>query len=321
MKKTKILVPAAAILALGMAAAVTGTVAWFSSNTRVTASGMSITATTSKSLMISKTSATGWTNAVTVDATAVKSPVLPVSPVDRHATTNKSVHASETAGAVVTGDTAYKSYTMQSGTTGLGFYAINLDANPVADPAVYSAEHSISDAITNNKIGDAAGTGESAMWFVRDASADNYCVDDLYLLYSDADIPNPAYTGPEDETHPATIHASSAVNLTITLSLPDTSVEIWKALHVGVLKAAAQGVKTAGTVEAGDVFYDWDIGELTPSDGAATIVKNSIVTLESTVEYHFQVFAWFEGEDPQCTTANSMAAVAQGVNFAFALAE
>ena len=308
MKKTKILVPAVAVLALSMAAAVTGTVAWFSSNTKVTASGMTISATTSKSLMISLTSSTGWTNAVTVDSTAAqKSAVLPVSPVDRHATTPKAINDNLTSG----------SYTIQASTGGLGFYAVNLDANPVNDPAVYSAEHSLGAAITAGKIGDEAGTIDDSNpeapvdnrnWFVRDASGSNYCQDDLYLLFSAA------------ETAPG-VAATNAVNMKATIQLPDTSVNIWKALHVGVLKAAAGGVKAAGVVEAGDVFYDWDVGTLTPADGVATISLNNIVTLTAGVEWHFQVFAWFEGEDSDCTTLNSMASVTDGVNFEFQLAE
>ena len=52
MKKTKILIPAMSVLALGMAAAVTGTVAWFSANNVVNASGMHMQSTTPASLVI-----------------------------------------------------------------------------------------------------------------------------------------------------------------------------------------------------------------------------------------------------------------------------
>ena len=55
MKKTKILIPAMSVLALGMAAAVTGTVAWFSANNVVNASGMHMQSTTPASLVIGKT--------------------------------------------------------------------------------------------------------------------------------------------------------------------------------------------------------------------------------------------------------------------------
>lgn len=44
MKKTKIIIPALAMLLLGTAASVTGTVAWFSMNDTVTATGMKVTA-------------------------------------------------------------------------------------------------------------------------------------------------------------------------------------------------------------------------------------------------------------------------------------
>ena len=54
MKKTKILVPALGILALGMAASVTGTVAWFSANDKVYADGIFIQTTTAQSLVISE---------------------------------------------------------------------------------------------------------------------------------------------------------------------------------------------------------------------------------------------------------------------------
>ncbi len=52
MKKTKILVPALAVLALGMAASVTGTVAWFAANNVVNANGMQIQSSTPSSLAI-----------------------------------------------------------------------------------------------------------------------------------------------------------------------------------------------------------------------------------------------------------------------------
>ena len=57
MKKTKIIIPALGMLLLGAAASVTGTVAWFSMNDTVTASGMNIQAKTNDAyLVISETS-------------------------------------------------------------------------------------------------------------------------------------------------------------------------------------------------------------------------------------------------------------------------
>ena len=52
MKKTKILVPALSILALGMAASVTGTVAWFTTTAIANANGMQVTSVVPSSLYI-----------------------------------------------------------------------------------------------------------------------------------------------------------------------------------------------------------------------------------------------------------------------------
>lgn len=52
MKKTKVLVPALGVLCLGMAAAVSGTVAWYSANDRVQADGMTVQAKVATNLYI-----------------------------------------------------------------------------------------------------------------------------------------------------------------------------------------------------------------------------------------------------------------------------
>lgn len=53
MKKSKVLVPALGVLCLGMAAAVTGTVAWFTQNTSVYAKEMKVSVTSTSDLSIS----------------------------------------------------------------------------------------------------------------------------------------------------------------------------------------------------------------------------------------------------------------------------
>ncbi|MDY5669889.1 MAG: hypothetical protein SPF87_05590, partial [Bacilli bacterium] len=60
MKKSKILVPAVALLALSTAAATTGTVAWFTTNNSVSAATMTAHVNDLKDLRISVTSADTW---------------------------------------------------------------------------------------------------------------------------------------------------------------------------------------------------------------------------------------------------------------------
>ena len=52
MKKTKVIIPALGILLLSTAASVTGTVAWFSTNKVVTATGMTVTAKSDSSFLL-----------------------------------------------------------------------------------------------------------------------------------------------------------------------------------------------------------------------------------------------------------------------------
>ena len=80
MKKSKILVPAVALLALSTAAATTGTVAWFTTNTTVTANYLTAAIKSSQDLRISDTfSPYSWTTSLTWNK--VKNGLVPVTPV------------------------------------------------------------------------------------------------------------------------------------------------------------------------------------------------------------------------------------------------
>lgn len=96
MKKTKILVPAMAVLALGMAAAVTGTVAWYSSTNIVYANGLSVKSKTAQSLQIALTSGGTW--GTTVDHTALM-----------NADVNPAYCLSAESGATLTAEPAFVS--------------------------------------------------------------------------------------------------------------------------------------------------------------------------------------------------------------------
>ncbi len=201
MKKTRILVPALAILALGMAASVTGTVAWFSMNTQVQADGMRISSVTSKSLMISLNQDSGYTTAVTVDAT--KANILPVSPVYNNASLEQAA-----AGTTVT--------------AAPGFIRVNLATNDVADPAVSAAEYTIAEAYTANKVGSNA---ESDYYLIDDGS--NYASDDIWLLYSgDAEHPTSAINGTIICTRGSDFDLDDAFRVGI-LDLNNSKMYVW----------------------------------------------------------------------------------------------
>ncbi len=81
MKKSKIIVPAVALLALGMAASVTGTVAWFTTNRSVSAATLSVAIAGSQDLRISDSLAPSysWTNELTWSKADVN--MVPSTPV------------------------------------------------------------------------------------------------------------------------------------------------------------------------------------------------------------------------------------------------
>ena len=93
MKKTKIIIPALGLLLLSTAASVTGTVAWFSSNSTVSATGMTISAKTDSNFLIICEGAfvnTARTTQITSTATAKQ--LYPVAPVDDDALTTSNVN-------------------------------------------------------------------------------------------------------------------------------------------------------------------------------------------------------------------------------------
>lgn len=82
MKKSKILIPALALLCVSTAAAVTGTVAWFSTNGKVTAKEMHVKARTAQNLLI-KNSSSSAEYAEEADAATTSAYTLtPVSTAD-----------------------------------------------------------------------------------------------------------------------------------------------------------------------------------------------------------------------------------------------
>lgn len=82
MKKSRILVPALGILALGMSAAVTGTVAWFSTNRTVYANGIQFQSATAQSLVIALAEDGPWGTVVNHNVAAKDATLMPAYLLD-----------------------------------------------------------------------------------------------------------------------------------------------------------------------------------------------------------------------------------------------
>ena len=99
MKKSKILVPAVALLALSTAAATTGTVAWFTTNTAVSASELTMSVMTAKDLRIAEghTDPYSWQTALTWNAaTDSINAANPVAAIDGEASNVVSLLGEQT---------------------------------------------------------------------------------------------------------------------------------------------------------------------------------------------------------------------------------
>ena len=81
MKKTKVIIPAMGLLLLSTAASITGTVAWFSVNTTVTANGMSVKAKAQEGIAISN-AADGTYNFTAASAKSTVAELYPASTID-----------------------------------------------------------------------------------------------------------------------------------------------------------------------------------------------------------------------------------------------
>ena len=98
MKKTKVLIPALSILALGMAASVTGTVAWFTATAKAKAEGIAVKTIVPSSMFIdNQFHAVAEGNALTLDTITYEAAATQLDPIHMDKTniadTNKRVEA------------------------------------------------------------------------------------------------------------------------------------------------------------------------------------------------------------------------------------
>lgn len=96
MKKTKVIIPALGILLLSTAASVTGTVAWFSMNNSVSATGMNVQAKAENGIVIAQTNSTedaDWKETAAALYDGASAQLIPTSTND----TSKWYHANSNA--------------------------------------------------------------------------------------------------------------------------------------------------------------------------------------------------------------------------------
>ena len=94
MKKTKIIIPALAMLLLSTAASVSGTVAWFSMNNSVTVTGMTVTTKVSSNLLIAETNLdANYSSDITQSINGLLEPASSINAVNFYWTAGTNVAA------------------------------------------------------------------------------------------------------------------------------------------------------------------------------------------------------------------------------------
>lgn len=291
MKKTKIIIPALGLLVLSTAASVSGTVAWFSVNSTVSATGMQVQAKAESGLLISadKTAAS-WAN---TDATALTDSValVPTSTANAtawyHAVSNSASNYAHSA-----------TYSTLGTTAGTGVIVVATE--DLAD----------GDAVANITYANSGTSGYHAD--DEDVNDVGYYLMTKFFLKSSADAINVNGTSNYLIINDVTIGGitgSAALDASLRIG-----VKIGEAFKILAPFAAAAGTGTA-------------TGAITYTVGGSTVTTAYKGTIATNGSYNpslntgftgdipsslstpldIDIYLWYEGEDVNCMSNNVVA--------------
>ena len=296
MKKTKIVVPALAVLLLSTAASVSGTVAWFSMNNKVTVTGMSVTTKVSSNLQIADGDAAhseaNYGDALTQQRFGVLEPASSYNGAAFYYTIKGKGDGSATA----QGDEGATTYTAYSETTELAnAYAHKDNCDSAFNNAYGIATPSVGTLAEGHELEQNVVYGYIDYSFYLKAgyakSTDRIALTKCNMLYKD--------------TNYGAITTAWAwrVGMFVTTAAKDTTV--------ADSAATATEVKTILNFETNSVNQTAGKAVSGADDGALTNVTNAnakaIVdtnpTLNSTQRYKVVIRLWLEGEDKSCNSS------------------
>ena len=272
MKKTKVIIPALGLLVLSTAASVTGTVAWFSMNAKVSVTGMTVSTKVSNNIQIAPVNGEDANNgnnessyaySLNQGITAILEPVSSINAVSFWYASTTNVQAS--------GDAKTDSYT----------------AYNHADPSAFN---------TNYGTTGAEGYADYSFYIKAtnsDSAARAIYMSKCNLLYDGAAL------GAGDRAWRVAVFAQSASkNTAQTTALASTDVKSILTPAGAANFTSNSAVSNATTVAAlayGHVSADNDIATYNP----AAVIDASVAS-GATVYYKITVRLWLEGEDNTC---------------------
>ena len=300
-KSTKIILPALALLVLGTTAAATGTVAWFAANGVVSATGMQVKCATSKNLIISNTlpsSITGENNgrygsAVSTTNTGVKE----LSPAS---TTNKALASSAP-----------------------GLFTL------VNDPTTVDAITGELKSGAKIKSAVAAGSGDSAgdyavhhFWVANSAKADmDFKVGSLTVTPKGTAAITKALRIAVVYQDQATNKDNDTYQVQIYVTDPNegqVKVQGLKSVEADGITIKSNAIydkagSNALTEEQTANLY----GASSSSLGKIAKTENAVSNVSEYVWSTLDVYVWYEGQDPNCTSNNAMTVQSLNIDFTF----
>ena len=267
MKKTKVIIPALAVMLLSTAASVTGTVAWFSMNNFVTASGMNIQAKAENGIVI----ANAANSATWIDsATAAHAGPIAVYPTSTHDGTTWA-HSSSNNANSATSNGQYTMLTLETdATTGAGF--VDQD-NDDTYTTVASEGHAVDSAY--------------------------YLLNSFYIKSSAEAITKPFYvnsltvtgntsTPAFDRSLRVLVKVGNSSQIFAAFADATLSYNVCTAINAGTPATTATTAVEAGTADT-------------------QLVASLASPAYSAAPLEVQVYLYFEGEDANCKSTNLIA--------------
>lgn len=272
MKKTKIIVPALGVLLLSTAASVTGTVAWFSMNNFVTATGMNVKAKAENGIVISNAAdGASWKDS----ATSLHSSTLEVKPTST-ATAATWVHSTSNDAADENTENDYDLLTTAvDSATGAGY--VDENANSAYDSAtdsVYYSMHSFyikssAQAITNT----------------------------LYITNVQATLPAPQNSENLNKALRVLVKLNGAATAKVyspVYAAADYSVATTAGKYSGEGAATKAEVKPIDASAANGLI----------ATAKQEFLPNEAIPANNGTPLRIDVYLYFEGEDPNCISNN-----------------
>ena len=288
MKKTKIIIPALGMLLLSTAASITGTVAWFSMNNFVTATGMQVKAKAENGIVISNAASDGTWKETAASAHATTLALKPTST----ATGATWVHSKSNDASSSNTQNGYELLSLTTdSTTGAGYVEDNGQQN-------YQAT--------------AGGTAPDTY----DADSTYYAMHSFYIKSSAESITNTIYITNVKATLPETQNSADlnkALRVLVRLEVANDNDGSQSAATAKVYSPvyAASSYNVATATGAYDTVAKTAVAPINASaaggliaTASQTFLSNQVIPANNGTPLHIGIYLYFEGEDPNCKSDN-----------------